>query len=239
MDALTAATDTATAISTVGGHFMLDGETYKRAAELGFGGLDFYFAGRGGALGDVSGDVVAAAFTFFEPGHVRTQWDTGKAVMAPAQSAKEFAACGAAWAASKVPDDVNTARLAELAGKVVTGASPAGATMFAAWRNVAGSSEPKAAAVHAMNQLRELRNGLHGAAVVTSGITPEQAVWLRSPGMAPIFGWFNEPDLTDVKDVWTNAEAGTNRAMAHALSILDDAERAEFVELANQLHTSI
>jgi hypothetical protein len=239
MDALTAATDTAVAISTVGGHFMLDGETYKRAAELGFAGLDFYFAGRGGALGDVCGDVVAAAFTFFEPGHVRTQWETGKTVMPPAQSAKEFAACGDAWAARKVSDDIDCTRLTELAGKVVANANPAGATMFAAWRNVAAPADPKAAAVHAMNQLRELRNGLHGGAVVSTGLTPDKAVWLRSPGMAPIFGWMAEPDLTGAKDVWDAAEAGTNKAIANALSVLDDAELGEFVELANQLHSSV
>jgi hypothetical protein len=44
--------------------FMSDGETYKRGAELGFAGIDFYFAGRGGVLGDVSNDVVASSFVF-------------------------------------------------------------------------------------------------------------------------------------------------------------------------------
>ena len=66
-------------MSAVGSHFMLDGNTYKRGAELGFQGLDFYATGRGGVLGDVDADVVAAAFAFFEPGQVRTQWDAGRA----------------------------------------------------------------------------------------------------------------------------------------------------------------
>ena len=77
MDARAAATATAGPVSAVGSHFMLDGNTYKRGAELGFQGLDFYAAGRGGVLGDVDADVVAAAFAFFEPGHVRTQWEQG------------------------------------------------------------------------------------------------------------------------------------------------------------------
>lgn len=42
MDALTAAASTAAAVSTIGSHFMLDSNTYKRGAELGFQGLDFY-----------------------------------------------------------------------------------------------------------------------------------------------------------------------------------------------------
>jgi hypothetical protein len=77
MDALATATSTADAVSQVGRHFMLDGETYKRGAELGFEGLDFYIVGRGGVLGDVDADVVSAAFTFFEPGGVRALWDQG------------------------------------------------------------------------------------------------------------------------------------------------------------------
>ena len=67
MDAITAAAQTAGAVSSVGSHFMLDGTTYAHGAGLGFAGLDFYVGGRGGVLGDVDADVVAAAFAFFEP----------------------------------------------------------------------------------------------------------------------------------------------------------------------------
>ncbi len=84
MDATTAATRSAAAVSQVGSHFMLDGSTYKRGAELGFQGLDFYVTGRGGALGDVDADVVSAAFTFFEPTSIRTLWAQGTAVLPPA-----------------------------------------------------------------------------------------------------------------------------------------------------------
>lgn len=235
MDALTAATESASAVSTIGSHFMLDPATFARGAELGFAGLDFYFAGRGGALGDVSGDVVAAAFTFFEPTQVATQWDLGRNVMAPRQSAEAFRSCLETWTAAKVGDDLDAPRLAELAGKVAATASPAAAPMFAAWRTVEPPADPKAAAVFQCNVLRELRNGLHGAAVISTGLTPHQAVAHRTPQMLPIFGW-GEADLTGVPDVWDQAEAATNKAMANAFSGLDDGERAEFVELANQLH---
>jgi hypothetical protein len=237
MDALTAAATSATAVSTIGSHFMLDPATFAAGTEAGFSGFDFYFAGRGGALGDVSGDVVAAAFTFFEPGMVRTQWDLGRQVMAPADSAKAFTGCLETWAAAKVSDDVDVARLAELAAKVAAGTNPAAAPMFAGWRAVEAPADPKAAAVFQMNVLRELRNGLHGAAVMASGLTPAQAVAHRSPHMAPLFGW-GEVDMTGVPEVWDGAEAATDVAMAHAFETLDDAERAEFTELANQLHTT-
>jgi hypothetical protein len=236
MDALAAATSTAAAVSSVGSHFMLDGDTYKRGAELGFQGIDFYIAGRGGVLGDVDADVVSAAFMFFEPGAVRALWEQGLAVLPPGDAAREFAACGAAWAESHVPDDLDAERLTALAGKVVAVARPACAAVFAGFRALPVPESPKAAALHQMNALRELRLGLHGACVIAAGLSPLEAMSVRSPQMAPLFGWADLPDVSDLQEVWDGAEAHTTRAISHAYEGLTDAERAELSELAGALH---
>ena len=60
-----AAEATAGAVGALSSHFMLDGATYAKGGEMGFDGMDFYVAGRGGALGEVDGDVVSAALVFF------------------------------------------------------------------------------------------------------------------------------------------------------------------------------
>jgi hypothetical protein len=236
MDALEAADTTAAAVSTVGSHFMLDGNTYKRAAELGFAGLDFYVTGRGGVLGDVDADVVTAAFTFFEPQHVRTQWEAGRAVMSPADAAAAFAACCATWAEEHVPDDLDAARLGELAGQVAATARPACAPVFAGWRALPVPASPKSAAVHHMNSLRELRLGLHAAAVVTEGLAPLQALSVKTPLMAPLFGWPETVDIEGLQPRWDHAEERTTAAMAHAYESLSDAERDELSDLAVALH---
>jgi hypothetical protein len=236
MDALQAAAATATAVSTVGSHFMLDGNTYKRGAELGFAGLDFYVAGRGGVLGEVDADVVTAAFTFFEPQHIRTQWEAGRAVMTPAEAADAFSSCCDTWAEQNVPDDLDAARLAELAGRVAAAARPACAPVFAGWRALPVPSSPKAAAVHHMNSLRELRLGVHAAAVITEGLTPLEAVSVKSPQMAPIFGWPSTAEVDGLQPRWDHAEERTTAAMAHAYEGLDDAERDELAQLAVALH---
>lgn len=237
MDALAAARASAPAVSTVCSHFMMDGDTYKHGAQLGFQGLDFYVTGRGGVLGDVDAGVVTAAFTFFAPDHVRTQWELWRSVMAPRAAAVEFAACAATWAEAHVPDDLDAARLGELVGKVAAGARPACAPIFAAWQTLEVPSSPKAAAVHRMNGLRELRQGLHAACVVASGLSPLQAVSMRQPHMAPILGW---PELADTSDelqaVWQSAEDATDRAIAHAYDGLSEPERSELAELAGALH---
>lgn len=226
---------TAAGISTIGSHFMMDGQTYKRGAELGFAGMDFYVTGRGGALGPVDADVVTAAFVWWEPGTVRTNWSAERAD----EAAAEWALCAHAWADAKVPDDVDAARLGELAGRVVETASVAGAPIFAGWRKLPVPTEPEALAVHHLNALRELRGALHGGAALAEGLQPLEAVLVRSPHMAALFGW-PEPyaDVSDLTGQWERAEAGTNRAIAPAFAGLSEPERAELAELIDRVHTA-
>ncbi len=241
MDAHAAAAATAPAVSNVGSHFMLHGGTYAKGAELGFQGLDFYVCGRGGVLGDVDADVVSAAFGFFEPAQVRTLWDQGRAVMAPSEAAARWAECCATWAEAKVPDDlgVDLGRLGELLDAVVAGARPAGAPVFCGWRALPVPSSPKSQVIHQMNGLRELRHGLHVAAVLATGLAPLEALSHNAPQMAPLFGWAELADTTEVGPRWEAADAATTAAMAHAYEALDDAGREELVTLVAQLHQAV
>lgn len=235
-----AARATAQAIGDLGGGFMLDGATYAKGAELGFGGLDFYVLGRGGVLGDTSADVVAAGFVFWNPSTVAAQWAAGRAVMAPAEAAGHWATVCHAYAEANLPDVDGLADLADLAARVVDAASPAGASVFAGWRGlpVPAADRPKARVLHLVNALRELRAGLHGGAVLAAGLTPLDAVAYRSPGMAGIFGWDPEqlPDAASVKERWTLAEDGTDTAVARVLSVLDGTDLDRFTTTLTALH---
>jgi hypothetical protein len=236
MDAQTAAKASATAVSQVASHFMLDGGTYAKGAGMGFQGLDFYALGRGGVLGDVDADVVAAAFAFFEPGYLRAQWEQGRAVMSPSEAARAWATVGGEWAEEHLPDDLDAASLASLLDQVVAAARPACAAVFSGWRALPVPDAPKAHVLHQMNALRELRHGLHAAAVVAAGLTPHQAMSLATPAMVPIFGWSEVADTTDVRPRWEAAEAATNVAMAHAFEGLDEQGRDEVVARMRELH---
>ena len=240
MDALTAARQTAETTGSVPAGFMMDGETYRCGGQIGFHGIDFYFAGRGGVLGDVSGAVVAAAFVYFEPSAVVAAWDRGRTLSTPARAAEAFASCAADWALVHLPDGVDYGRLAELEGKVVSAASAAGAPLFAGWRELAEPDDPKALALHRLNALRELRGALHAGAVLAEGLSPLQALSVRTPFMAQVFGWGDTelPDPEPHKAAWERAEEGTDRAMARHLAVLDDAERAELVELCSAVKPS-
>ncbi|MCU1396866.1 MAG: hypothetical protein JWM34_5294 [Ilumatobacteraceae bacterium] len=233
MDAATVAEATATAVSGLSSGFMLDGRTYKKGAELGFQGIDFYFAGRGGVLGDVCGDVVTSAFCFFAPGQVTTAWENSRDVMSRADAASEFAGCMYRWADAHLDADVDWVRLAELADTIVASATVAAAPLFAAWRSGEASDDPRAAALYRMNLLRELRMARHGAAVIALGLEPADAVRHRTPQMLGIFGWEPGEVSSDFADAWAEAEALTNRATAHDYAVLDDAEAAELVRLCD------
>lgn len=232
MDALTAATESAPAVTNLTSFFMIAPETFAKGAQLGFAGLDFYVAGRGGALGDVDADVVAAAFLFFEPSMVRAQWDIGRGVGAPLDAARGFADCLVDWTETNVPADFDSDRLAELTNRIVEAASPAGAPLFAGWRSNISAPKGPAAATFALNALRELRNALHGAAVIASGLTMQEAVAHRTPHMSALFGWGDPIDTSSVADLWAGAEEATNRAMARAFEPLEADERREFTELS-------
>lgn len=226
-------------VSGLSANFMLDGATYAVGGDAGFNGMDFYGAGRAGVLGDVSADVVTAALVFFNPDVVRGAWEGSRDVMPRSAAADLFAGCLVSWAAEHLGDDVDWARLAELASKIVAGASVGGAPVFAGWRERPVPHDPKAAALHQLNALRELRMARHGAAVTAVGLDIGATVCHASPGMAPIFGWEGTAIGPEVPALWDEAEALTNRATDRDYAVLDASEAEEFATLCAAATASV
>ncbi|HEY8544896.1 MAG TPA: hypothetical protein VIL36_07605 [Acidimicrobiales bacterium] len=227
------ATAAAKAVGGLSEGFMSDPATYAHGAEQGYKGIDFYFVGRAGVLGDVDADVVAAALVFFNPDVVHKAWASSAAVLPRLEAAAAWAACGARWADRHLGDDLDWARLDELAAKVVDEASPSGAPIFAGLRRLAVPSDPKQAALHRCNCLRELRMARHGAAVIATGLDVADAVRHRSPHMLGIYGWEDRPVDPGFAERWEEAERLTNVASARDYEVLDDAEAEDFVKLAD------
>ena len=231
-----AAHDTRHAIVSVVSGFMTDPATYAYGAELGFEGSDFYVAGRGGALGDVPAGVVAAAFVFFEPGLVRHSWERSAGVMPRRQAAEEWAGRCHAWAREHLPEDRDWPAFAALAGRVTDTAQIAGAPLFAAWRALPEPADPRELTLHRLNGLRELRGALHGAAVLTVGLLPVEAISVRTAGMLPVFGWSEPyPEVEPLEQRWALAEARTDRMFGRQLAVLDADARGALVEMLGSL----
>jgi hypothetical protein len=238
------ATATAAVVGDLPSRFMLDMATYVAAAEEGFQGMDFYAAGRGGALGDVPSSVVTAAFVFFEPNLIEESWTRSGQVMPRQTAADRWATACHRWAEGHLTaDEAGLARLAELLGRMNGAASTAAAPCFGAWRDQPepDADRPAALALHRLMVLRELRGGLHGAAVIAHGLSPHAALTIRTPGMLPVFGWDGpHPDADDphVHSAWTEAELATDRALAHVYEVLDEAERVELRDLLETASTT-
>jgi hypothetical protein len=231
-----AAHDTREAIVRVPGRFMTDAGTYAHAAELGFTGADFYIAGRGSVLGDVPAGVVTAALVFFSPDVVEPAWERSASVMPRRQTAAEWAACLHADARRHAGDDVDWPALATLLGRVVAFAAVANAPLFAGWRELSEPDDAPALALHRLNALRELRGALHGAAVLTVGLAPVEALLVRTPRMVATFGWTEAPtDPAPFNDRWALAEARTDRMFGRHLAVLDADERGALVEMLGTL----
>lgn len=223
-------------------YFMLDGNTYKVGADLGYAGLDFYAAGRAGALGDADPAEVAGCFGFMEPDAVRAWLEQARAVAPHPDTTAAFMGCAYAWADEHLGDDVDWERLSDLLARINAAADDDGLPLFGAWR---GLPEPhdrsaKVLALHRFNVLRELRNEIHVAAVRDAGLTAVEAVAVKSPAMAPAFGWSEVPEVDDdLRARHAEADAQTDRRIAPAYAALDEAERDELVALCEAALASV
>jgi len=223
------------AVMTLGGAFSDDPKTMRRARQIGLTGWAFHVAGRGGALGDVRADTVAAALGFIAPEAVRDGWDAARKVAPPEEIAAHNLAECCRWGREHLEMFCGVARLVELAEQVVVGAEAAGMPLFAAWRAMPlPEDSPGARAAVLAHLLMEHRGQAHLLAIRASGLTPLEAIIAGPEGEtgATALGW--QPPYPHFEPLvrrrsW--AEALTDRIAGEAYRVLDPTERQELVEL--------
>ena len=227
----------------VGTVWMLHPDTQARGAEHGYPKhLAFYFAGRGGVLGDVDAGVVTAAMGWWHPGLVRLMWDRGIAVAGAREGARRYAQACVDWADDHLSGFAQADRLAELAEKVVDGAEEAGLPLFAGWRAEPRADGGPARLLQLVHVLREWRGSVHLVATTAAGLGPLEAI-LTNEGQqqARFLGWRDElPDCDHLKDRQVQAQETTDRLVAEGYErALTPAERAEFAGLVRQLGEAV
>lgn len=229
MSKLRAAERTANGTLAIAAHAM--SAAIARAGELGLADYEFYVLGRGGAMGEVKADVIASALSFFEPGWVRNYYAAGIKKMSLSDAALTWNARVAEWGETGLSADLPLERLCGLLGRVFEAAPLAVAPIFAGWRTMPEPATLPALAMHRLYGLRELRGALHAGAVRAAGLTPLQALLVRTPLLAPGWGWPEPyPDVSGLTDAWLAAEAGTNRAVASVFECLTAAEVSQLAD---------
>ena len=230
-------------VGLLGGWFMASKATYTIGAELGFEGMAFYYLGRGAALGDPNPAAVASSMTFFPAPLVERRWLEGRAVMEPAKALAAFSECCWGWGRRRFARAAALERTVDLLARVVDGADGSALVLFAGWRQAPRpDGDLPALTAHLLHLLREFRGGMHGVAVLASGLTPvEAAVASATDFYRPqSVGWTEPlPELTEeLLEKRQRAEDLTDSLVAPAFAVLTADERAELVELVSNLATA-
>jgi hypothetical protein len=218
MSSLDTAQRTAGPIFKVPAHAMA-GAQMAAPEQFGLDPMSFYVLARGAVLGPVGPELIAASFVWVHPDLIASSHATAVAKITVDQAAGFWCDSLYGWARATLRDFGGSDQLAELLSRVVESADSAQSPIFAGWRAVGAPTDSAAAIIHHLYALRELRNSLHACAVLAAGLSPGEAVGIRTPWLAEMFGW---PAPTGVGDVsaWEAAERATDVAMSRTFGIL-------------------
>jgi hypothetical protein len=222
--ALEAAVAAKAAVSGLGGAFMISPEMKVAVKTGGYRGWSLYMAGRAGVLGPTSSEVVVATLGFFSPDLVRPAWEAGLAVRPVAQTVERYVETCREWGRNRYSRLVGVEQLADLLGRIVEAAEPAGWPLYAGWRRVALPQDPPARAAQLMHVLREHRGGAHLGAVRLAGLTPLEAIVAGDGGAtsAAFLGWPGPYPRVDMalRERRDRAERLTDELVAPAYDVL-------------------
>ena len=219
-------------IHDIGTAIYLSPDVMGWAAEWGWSNpFAFYFAGRGGMLGDVGADVVTSAFGWFQPDAVKAMYTEGIGVAPPKEAAARMAEAHSKWGRKHYADVEGLDGIVAVTEEVVDGLEGSAIPLFVGWRDAARCETAAGRAAQLMQMLREWRGGLHLVATTAVGLSPLEAILTNEgPGQANFFGWAEPfPDCADIKAKHDEAEEMTNRLCAAGLAqALDPSKLAAF-----------
>jgi hypothetical protein len=219
-------------VGDLGGLFYFAPGSLQRAAALGLSPSQWYFLGRGGALGDVHAAVVDSALGYFAPSVVATYWDSGRASASPREVTSAHIDCcrdfgrrhldGAPFLASFVP----------AAAKVIAAANPLALPLFAGLKIFPLAGDHPGAAMQAVTIIREFGAGMHLLAVAATGLEPKKAHWLTTPQAWESFGYqaSDVPQVTEQdRERLAWADELTRKLLEPAYSALNEGEGDDFL----------
>lgn len=223
------------AVWELGGMFSESRSTLRRARLMGMSTWAFYVTGRGGALGDVRAETVAAAIGFIAPEAVADGWEAARRVALPRQVAAINLDECCRWGVEHLGRFPKVTQLAELTQRVVFAADATGMPLFAAWRAMPVPDDtPGARAAVWLYLLREYLSGAQLLAATVSGMSPLEAVLAGPEGEqgALAYGW--QPPYPPIgplvrRQIWADAVA--DRIASGAFAALTAPERLELVKL--------
>ena len=193
--------------------------TQEKAAKAGMGdGQGTYAVGRLGVLGNCPVDNVVAAAFFWNPDHMRSMVEEGRAAFDPIEGGKVYTKICQEYGTQALADFEGNERLGELLERIVNHAAPHGAPTFVGWRDQELPDEIGPARTFQLAQcMRELRFGRHAVAVQSLGMGPLEAILSGPAGEwnAEFFGWPKPyPDVSNLDSAREDIESLTDQLHA-------------------------
>jgi len=233
--ALAAVQATSVPIHDIGTAIYLSPDVMGWAGEWGWSNpFAFYFAGRGGMLGEVTPDVVTSAMGWFAPPAIEAMYSEGASVAGARAAAQRMAEAHAMWGDKYYAGVDNLDEKVAVSEEVVDGLEGSAIPLFVGWRQAPKSETAAGRGAQLMQMLREWRGGLHLVATTAVGLSPLEAILTNEgEGQAKFFGW-SEPfaDVSAIKAKHDEAEAMTDRLCAATLAQALPAERLPAFEAA-------
>jgi hypothetical protein len=219
--ALAAVQATSVPIHDIGTAIYLSPDVFEWAREWGWSNpFAFYFAGRGGMLGEVTPDVVTSAMGWFAPTAIAAMYTEGAAVAGARAASERMAEAHARWGDKYYAGVDGLDEAVSVSEEVVNGLEGSAIPLFVGWREATPSETAAGRAAQLMQMLREWRGGLHLVATTAVGLSPLEAILTNEgEGQAKFFGWSDPfPDVSAIKAKHDEAEAITDRLCAATLA---------------------
>lgn len=222
---------TAEDMGNSGAAFYFDPKTVATGKEAGLDAFRLYLLGRGGVMGDVTGQVMQSAFGYFNPATIVPVWDSGVEIMSATKTAEMYWESAAQLGREKLGDAAGLTEFCAAAQKVIAAADRDGFPLFAGIAEMPLAQDTPAKAYQLAVVLRELRGGAHLCAIRSVGLSAKEAHAVKRPDMAEVFGWGGLviADEDGVNAKLTEAETLTDTALESAYSVLSADEEAAYV----------
>ena len=227
-------------VQVLGGKFMTSPELAAVEAEVGLPPRSLYVRGRSAVLGDVPPKVAAELFGIFPHWLFEFVLPPATAALDAPAAVRAYAESSARWSRVSLSAVPEPGRLAELVFHVVDAADASGLALFAGWKNAERPTGDVERLGFALMVFRELRGGLHFAALRALGLSVPEAViadpeggrarllrtaWPEDAADELVASAERKPDL---RDRWHRAEALTDDRIGELLaSALPEPEQAE------------
>jgi len=227
-------------VQVLGGKFMTSPELAEVEAEAGLPQRTLYVRGRSAVLGDVPPKVAAQLFGIFPHWLFELTLPAAAAALDAPASVRAYAESLARWSRVHLSGVSEPGSLADLLFRIVDTADASGLALFAGWQAAERPTGDAERLGFALMLFRELRGGLHFAALRAIGLSVPEAViadpeggrerllrtaWSPEAADELVATATAKPDLVDR---WRQAERLTDERVGELLAAaLTEPERAE------------